>query len=114
MGLDMWVFSREVGAEDRNEIAYWRKFNALHNYMEKLYRERGGEEDFNCVPVQLYKEDLLKLQRTILDNELKPTGGFFFGPQEIYPKDEESTLIFISRGLYALSQGQEVFYDSWW
>ena len=62
MGLDMYAYTCDadsVGdqqvdikthAEDGGhllanfdrEFAYWRKFNHLHGWMEKLYREKGG------------------------------------------------------------------------
>ena len=57
MGLDAYgkVKSPEGEVE---EIAYWRKHNALHGWMESLYRKKGGTEEFNCIPVELNKTDL--------------------------------------------------------
>ena len=76
MGLDMYAFT--VPAEwagdtvtdytpdaDRNseELYYWRKFNALHGWMEKLYRSKGGAKaSFNCTTVRLTSEDLDTLE----------------------------------------------------
>lgn len=126
MGLDMYAFT--VPAEwagdtetdyrcdaDRStdELYYWRKFNALHGWMEKLYRDKGGQrESFNVTSVRLNAEDLDRLEREAGD--LKPVAGFFFGEQTIYPEDLESVTDFITKARQALADGKAVFYDSWW
>ena len=126
MGLDMYAFT--VPAEwagdavtdytpdaDRKseELYYWRKFNALHGWMEKLYRDKGGRRDvFNVTSVRLNAEDLDRLEREA--DELKPVEGFFFGAQIIYPEDRESIADFIAKARQALADGKAVFYDSWW
>lgn len=128
MGLDMYAFT--VPAEwagdteidytpdaDRKseELYYWRKFNALHGWMEDLYREKGGTgKDFNCNTVRLNEVDLRRLEQDVFNNELKPRNGFFFGSQEIYPEDLESVTDFIAKARQALADGKAVFYDSWW
>lgn len=126
MGLDMYAYrvkqenvvndfefnSNQDSAED---LAYWRKFNALHGWMEHLYRERGGQkESFNCAPLRLYEEDLDRLQRAIGENSLEPVEGFFFGSQTIYPEDLVSTLKFVLEAREVIKQGDAVYYDSWW
>ncbi len=128
MGLDMYAFT--VPAEwagdtvtdytpdaDRKseELYYWRKFNALHGWMEDLYREKGGAKaSFNCTTVRLNEVDLRRLEQDVFNNELKPRNGFFFGSQEIYPEDLESVSDFIAKARQALADGKAVFYDSWW
>lgn len=119
MGLDMYAFSVPEGTtlednEDKCEMAYWRKFNALHGWMEELYRSRGGSGTFNCVPVKLTSDDLDELERTINENALEPTEGFFFGEQKIYPEDIESTNQFIADAREQIADGRDVYYDSWW
>lgn len=124
MGLDMYAFSvpQGSGAEfsvptevDRTQIAYWRKFNALHGWMEDLYRERSGaQHDFNCIPLQLTPADLDTLEAAIKQNDLVPREGFFFGSQTIYPEDIESTVKFIEDARDELANGRDVYYDSWW
>ena len=126
MGLDMYAFT--VPAEwagdtdtdytpdaDRNttELFYWRKFNALHGWMEDLYRTKGGIKTiFNCTTVRLTSEDLDRLEREA--NSLQPVAGFFFGEQTIYPEDLESIADFIAKAREALDYDKAVFYDSWW
>lgn len=124
MGLDMFAWSvaktdtneQFAIAEEteRSELAYWRKFNALHGWMEDLYRELGGEEEFNCVPVQLSPEILDRLEEALNTNQLRPRAGFFFGAQDIYPEDVESTREFIKNARAAMADGRDVYYDSWW
>jgi hypothetical protein len=130
MGLDMYAF--RVKAEDviddfnvrddsmgrkepLEEIAYWRKHHDLHGWMEKLYRNKGGDkESFNCVPVRLTEFDLDALQFDLLNNNLPETQGFFFGTN---PPDDESLkndLQFIQSARDAIKAGDAVYYDSWW
>jgi hypothetical protein len=120
MGLDMYAFTVAKGQQlgegvQTTELAYWRKFNALHGWMEDLYRNKGGDaESFNCIPVHLTENDLDELQRTVSKGLLKPREGFFFGAQQIYPEDVEETLTFIKNAREAIADGKDVYYDSWW
>lgn len=92
---------------------YWRKFNALHGWMRDLYYKKGGtSEDFNCDNVLLSLVDLIKLAVEI--NDLKPTEGFFFGSQQIYPEDIEDLKEFIKAAAEEIENGRCVFYTSWW
>jgi len=129
MGLDMYAW--RVKAEDaigdfeiaRNEedsakveeMFYWRKHHDLHGWMERLYRLKGGtKESFNCVPVQLSMVDLNALENDVLNNLLPETQGFFFGtnPPDEYSKNQD--MEFIAKAKVAISQGDAVYYDSWW
>ena len=130
MGLDMYAYA--VSAKDagdnvvdletnygtdneveKTELFYWRKFNALHGWMERLYRTKGGAKaSFNCTTVRLTNEDLDRLEREA--STLQPVEGFFFGEQTIYPEDLESVALFIAKARQALADGQAVYYDSWW
>jgi hypothetical protein len=127
MGLDMYAFTvSEKDARDnvvdfRNdeieseEIFYWRKFNALHGWMEGLYRMKGGtKESFNCTTVRLNLWDLERLEMDTGNNKLVPINGFFFGEQTIYPEDLESVASFVAKARQAISEGKAVYYDSWW
>lgn len=104
MGLDMYLERttdtyKRVGAnnvynEDHyittlvaEQIGYWRKFNALHNFIVDKFNE--GVD--NCRPIDLYEEQVEKILETLkavqadhsLAETLLPTGsGFFFGSTE--------------------------------
>ena len=133
MGLDMYAFTvpadvagdtvvdLKISDEQGNtliktdELFYWRKFNALHGWMEKLYREKGGtSETFNCNTVRLTSNDLDMLEYDVAKGNFKPVNGFFFGAQEIYPEDLESIDDFVTKARAAIAEGKAVYYDSWW
>ena len=127
MGLDMYAFAvkadsfgdRVVDAvldDDAVQISYWRKFNALHGWMEDLYRLKGGAKDsFNCTTVRLDLKDLDRLEMDTGNNKLVPRNGFFFGQTDsIYPEDLESVADFVKAARQSIAEGKAVFYDSWW
>jgi hypothetical protein len=127
MGLDMYAFIVDVEVarggvvdvalgDDAMQISYWRKFNALHGWMEDLYRQKGGSKDsFNCTTVRLTANDLDRLEMDVGANKLVPRNGFFFGDTStIYPEDLESVSDFVKVARQAIADGKAVFYDSWW
>jgi hypothetical protein len=118
MGLDQ--FARTIDAHgNRTEIAYWRKHPNLQGWMETLWDSKGrpnaneNGEDFNCVPLELTKEDLNNLEEAILSEELPLTTGFFFG-QNSDNEYREKDLEFIENAREAIDNGLKVEYDSWW
>lgn len=91
---------------------YWRKHADLHGWMERLYRERGGEEEqFNCIPLRLTLEDLTRLEAD-MDKGLETTTGFFFGQSTA--EDAADTRAFITTAKEAIEAGDAIYYDSWW
>ena len=95
------------------EIAYWRKHPNLHGWMEQLYRERGGEGDFNGDELELFREDIDSLEQVILDGDLPATSGFFFGDAaDDYYREQD--LEFIKEARAQLFLGLRVFYNSSW
>lgn len=125
MGLDMYAGSLRSKPEKpvdfdvtkenvaNGDLHYWRKHPNLHGWMEKLYREKGGEaESFNCVSVELTAEDLDKLQSAVENRELPPTAGFFFGASD--GRELSDDLNFIRKARESLAAGEFVYYSSWW
>ena len=129
MGLDMYAWRvkaedaigdfeiarNEEGRAEVEEMFYWRKHHDLHGWMERLYRAKGGtKESFNCVSVRLTMDDLQLLENDVLDNKLPETQGFFFGtnPPDDYSKNQD--MEFIAKAKVAISEGDAVYYDSWW
>ena len=126
MGLDMYAFTVPLAdakgdfeiSEDcpKEEFQYWRKHNALHHWMENLYREKGGKADsFNCIPVRLTKEDLYRLIEDAKGHKLESATGFFWGIH--YDYDDEianEDIEFAHKALAKIDQGFAVYYDSWW
>lgn len=111
---DVNVREDEVEQAQLKDIAYWRKFNHLHGWMEDLYREKDGTDVFNCRTVRLELEDLARLEADLDGGKLEHTLGFFFGDDEIYPEDITETKAFIEKARAAIAAGLAVFYDSWW
>ena len=130
MGLDQFAYktklkpSKPVDFQDEvytanennenssEEFMYWRKHPNLHGFMEQLYREKGGEDSFNCRPVELTQDDIDRLASVILDKELPETSGFFFG--QSFGDEENDDLEFCKKASEAIKEGYTVFYDSWW
>jgi hypothetical protein len=119
MGLDSSAYTTK--GKDKEEIAYWRKHNALHGWMQNLWEERGcprqkkNDSSFNCVPLQLSAKHLDRLEQDIIGGNLPETQGFFFcadSRNDDYHK--EKTLAFITTARQAIKDGKKVFYNSWW
>lgn len=121
MGLDMFAFmtkehiaqSVDFKVENATEIHYWRKHPDLHGWMEQLYYDKGGaSECFNCVNVELTKDDLDRLEDALHMAELPLTNGFFFGKSDGSEIDDDLRFIRIARK--AINCGNVVYYTGWW
>ena len=123
MGLDQYAMARKGESktdeegyeyyEDSMELAYWRKHPNLQGWMENLWRVKGNEGEFNCVDLELTLNDLDNLEKS-LDNEALPeTVGFFFGA-DADDHYTEADREFIVQARAAIKQGYKVIYSSWW
>jgi len=123
MGLDQYATARRGEAktddegftyyEDSIELSYWRKHPNLQGWMEELYHEKGGSQDFNCVDLELTLGDLDALEETLDEEALPETAGFFFGSNadDHYAEQDRE---FIREARAAIKQGYTVIYNSWW
>jgi len=145
MGLDMYLYKKHyVKSSDYNvsvkegnkkakninnkrivyvieEVSYWRKFNALHNYFVNV--SQNGNDD--CKEYWVSRDDLIGLVvrlRHIKDNpkcakEILPTEeGFFFGSQdydEYYYNEINNTLETI-QSLLDEDNSDDYFYRASW
>lgn len=117
MGLDMYAnkFKGKVKSDvdfkvpkTTEEFHYWRKHQSLHQWMEQLYQNKGGSDEFNSGNnVLLTEEDLDSLEYKIRKGELPETSGFFL-------TENDDDLEFISEAREAISNGYQVYYTSWW
>lgn len=131
MGLDMYAYTtkaenlvdadKQIELEWKNqtklnrEFAYWRKFNALHAWMEDLYRAKGGKKTFNCVTLRLTMDDINSLAEAVKNRTLTPRSGFFFGPTDPLTDDDyEEVNQFVLAAREAILDDLVVIYDSWW
>jgi hypothetical protein len=123
MGLDQYATARRGEAktddegftyyEDSIELSYWRKHPNLQGWMEELYHEKGGSQDFNCVDLELTLGDLDALEESLDEEALPETAGFFFGSNadDHYSEQDRE---FIREARAAIKQGYTVIYNSWW
>lgn len=103
------------------EIQFWRKNYPLHVWMQNLYFKRLGKPDyteedantFNCKDVPLFTEDILQLQKDILENTM-PTSDVLWGGMDYEKYQQSLDLLFCGEALGYLNSGYEIFYDSWW
>ena len=81
--------------------------------MSNLYYEKGGEDEFNCVDLELTLEDLDALEEALDESALPETAGFFFGSNadDHYAEADRE---FIVQARAAIKQGYTVVYHSWW
>ena len=98
------------------EIAYWRKHPHLHGWMEQLWQSKsnpGPDAVFNGIELELFREDIDRLEQDILDGMLPETQGFFFGDNasDYY---REQDLEFVKHARAELFLGLRVFYNSSW
>ena len=107
--------------DERIELAYWRKHNALHNWMHKKFMEKVTDEtsDFNCVPLELSVEDLDQLYEDVLNCRLECSEGFFFGGTAYMNGYKGSDLqrddlTFVIDAKRAIEAGNTVFYSAWY
>ena len=94
----------------KNEVCYWRKFNALHKYFDDNFNESDND---NCVNMYMSIDDIKELlrlvkqirEKIVLDgdkianpevcSELPTEDGFFFGSTEYdrwYVEDLDNTI----------------------
>ena len=98
--------------DDTIELAEWRKHPNLQGWMESLWNVKGNDGEFNCQDLELTLDDLDNLEKS-LDNEALPeTAGFFFGgnADDHYAEADRE---FIVQARAAIKQGYTVVYSSW-
>ena len=124
MGLDQYAFKSKVSidelAPDNHEkIFYWRKNPNLHGWMERLWEQRNEDMlvnnpdmRFNTVYLELTADDLAVLEGQNDSDALPETTGFFFGKSHALHRDENREFIQVAR--QAISEGNRIYYWSWW
>jgi hypothetical protein len=104
------------------EIAYWRNHSNLHQWMMKLYLEKGGTGDFNDDELELLWDDIKRLESDIKEGKLRNNwrSGLAFGmnfgafgsPQD--DKYSEYDVEFCINAKAELFLGLRIFYNSSW
>lgn len=110
-----------ISKETKYMVGYWRKFNALHNYIVKTF----NDEVDDCKPIYLSPSDIDNILNTLRKardnkdkvNEILPTSsGFFFGSQdydEWYWRDVEYSIRLFEE-LIKVKDEYEIYYEASW
>jgi len=139
MGLDQYAYSRpprKRNSDDDVQLMEWRKHNRLQGWMERLWHNKGcpnaqteGDEmgDFNCVELQLTKQDIDNLEYAIENFELPESCGFFWGTDSYFWENEDgkpfpeneywykkNDLMFIESARKALDNKHRIYYSCWY
>lgn len=121
MGLDMYANTTKrrpkspidfATKDSDQQLHYWRKHPNLHGWMERVYRIKGGIEEFNCATVQLTRFDIDMLEAAIREGQLPETDGFFNGGSDGSERDDD--LEFVAKARSAIAHGLTVYYRAWW
>jgi hypothetical protein len=122
MGLDMYAFIVEKSfvtpdvdftLEDNlvQRLHYWRKHHHLHDWMERLYVAKGGQNpDFNLSAMALNSADLDALETAIKNTGMPASSGLPLRND----RERDDDLDFIRKARRALTNGFAVFYLAWW
>lgn len=95
------------GCENINELGYWRKCWALHNFIANLMNH---EENDNCVRMRLTKD----ICKEIID---KVNGGCIcsVGERDYWDDDDkEYTVNVFTNAMNAIDDGLVVYYYAWY
>jgi hypothetical protein len=84
MGLDMFIYRRNRG----EEVAYWRKANAILKWIENNVVDEDEELE-NCKEYYLTKENLIALKEACLKGLSKPELEYKSIPCKEYDYDTE-------------------------
>lgn len=136
MGLDMYLYGaiHKIDSEtctskiELKEVGYWRKHNAIHNWIVKNVQDNVD----NCAMYYVSEHDLKKLllackrvlENPTVENAMKilPTvGGFFFGGTDLtddfeleYYLDGLKYTVKLIRELLAEDEFDSYYYKSSW
>jgi hypothetical protein len=115
-----WIQESRI-SEVVEEVAYWRKFNALHNWF--VNRCQNGVDDCRDAYVEReVLEELVQLLTDVLNDpdsareRFPPQSGFFFGSTEIddwYWSDVRETRDLIEKLLKETPRSDYYYHSSW-
>lgn len=100
-----------------SELAYWRKRWDLQNWMETLYRSRGGQQDFAGIYLRLEPQDLQALDlalRLASAQHMKHAAHFSVDESALAAQRFKQDRRFIKKAQAALKAGRILaYYASW-
>lgn len=103
--------------DNLEEIAYWRKHNALHGFfLDKWLADdpQNQAEEFNCLYFKVTLDMLDELEARVKTSSLTQREGFFWGTYDLSAEYREDDLKFIEEARQILLAGDAVLYSCWW
>jgi hypothetical protein len=128
MGLDQNIYRQVKGQEDKEGVAYFRKVNFLHAWVQD---HLNGGKEHNCDMIPMHLEAIAGLAQTckqvlahpvLAMQLLPPRSGFFFGSTEVdegyLAKVQEVSdvldVILVDEASQERPGERTYFYWSWW
>ena len=121
MALDMYCYQTKTNIESVDfecssfeEICQWKKHEPLHNWMERLYFQKGGaKSSFNYQNLQLLPQDIQSLEHAVLNRFFLEKANSPFNNKFYNETVQKDDMIKIVEIKIAISKGFNVYYSSW-
>lgn len=111
MGLDMRVYTKESAeSSEVNEILYFRKFSALHSWLQK-YAGIENCDEFNGYELEIDTNLLASLAIACVLGQLQNKSYFFWGNPRSDEEIREGVKTFLEVCQAALADGKQVYYS---
>lgn len=124
MGLDQSIYKKkktEPTFVGREEVAYWRKFNALHKWFVDNVQRGVDDCEYHLITKEKLNEISVLMGVLSIDRDfskLPPQSGFFFGSTEInewyWERVKESVIILEKLLKETDFENYELYYRSSW
>lgn len=108
MGLDMYIYEVKDGERVAPELLYFRKFSALHAWLQKFAGLKNDE--FNCHELEIDTHLLSSLAIACVMGELRNASYFFWGPEWSAEEITEGVKTFLGVCMKALAEGKQIYY----
>lgn len=127
MGLDMYAYKVprylrinnlkfDTGGIDYTcsylDFCYWRKHYPLDKWMQRIYKKKGGQNEFNGDYVELTKEEILQLTHDIKSGLIDYAN--YYDDNGDIEWNRNHDLGFCDRALELLDKGYYIYYSNSW
>ena len=105
-------FERDLHKQKYEDLYYWRKNYNLQTWMNKLYIDKGGRDEFNCKVLLLTMDDIKNLEQWLNENKDEENENEY--DDEDDDEENEKELTFCELAIDAINNGYTIIYNSWW
>ena len=104
-----------IDCAESKPFFYWAKNPCLYNWLENLYRLKGGDNVLNFHTIKLESEDIDKLEKDIESGKIVEYDGYgdFFTPFEYNSMCQSLDLHFIKEAREEIEHGRMVYVRNW-